>query len=53
MSIIKDHAVWFVKSLVQAVERLHVLGIAHLDIRLENICMKVVLASIKAQIYLA
>ena len=39
VSIIKDHAVWFVRSLVQAVESLHVLGFAHLDIRLENICM--------------
>ena len=40
VSIIKEHAVWFVRSLVKAVESLHVESIAHLDIRLENICMK-------------
>ena len=35
----KIHIVWFVREVVKAVSELHELDIAHLDIRLENICI--------------
>ena len=36
---IRQHACWYLRSLVNVVKKLHGMNIAHLDIRRENVCM--------------